>query len=82
VVWVVKLVSIGAEGEEHSTNVMWVARPDTLADLGTLSLSLAEGKQLLADVQREQSATNGNFSEIYSFFPGESVWLRLPLNLR
>src|SRR5690242_14890190 len=32
---------------------MQIARPDTLADLGTLGLSLAESKQLLAGIQRE-----------------------------
>jgi len=48
-----RLVSIGAEGEEHSTDVMRIAKPDTLADLGTLGLSLAESKQLLAGLQRE-----------------------------
>jgi hypothetical protein len=53
VVWIVKLVSIGAEGEERSTDVMRIARPDDLADLATLGLSLAEGKRLLAGVQRE-----------------------------
>ena len=46
--WIVRLVSIGAEGEEHSTDVMRIAKPDTLADLGGLGLSLAESKQLLA----------------------------------
>ena len=51
--WIVRLVSIGAEGEEHGTDVMRIARPDTLADLGTLGLSLAEGKRLLAGIQRE-----------------------------
>ena len=52
-VWIVKLVSVGAEGEERSTDVMRIARPDDLADLATLGLSLAEGKRLLAGVQRE-----------------------------
>ncbi len=51
--WIVKLVSIGAEGEEHATDVMRIARPDDLADLATLGLSLAEAKRLLAGVQRE-----------------------------
>ncbi len=51
--WIVKLVSIGAEGEEHSTDVMRIARPDDLADLAALGLTLAEGKQILAGVQRE-----------------------------
>src|SRR5215211_2823218 len=50
--WIVRLVSIGAEGEEHSTDVMRIAKPDTLSDLGTLGLSLAESKQLLAGIQR------------------------------
>jgi hypothetical protein len=56
VAWIVKLVSIGAEGEEHSTDVMRIARPDDLADLATLGLSLAEAKRLLAGVQRETVA--------------------------
>ena len=51
--WIVRLVSIGAEGEEHSTDVMRIARPDGLADLAALGLSLAEGKRILAGVQRE-----------------------------
>ena len=52
-VWIVKLVSIGAEGEEHSTDVMRIARPDDLSDLASLGLTLAEGKRLLAGVQQE-----------------------------
>src|SRR4051812_6385744 len=32
---------------------MRIAKPDTLADLGTPGLSLAESKQLLAGIQRE-----------------------------
>ena len=49
--WIVKLVSVGPEGEEHSTDVMRIARPDDLTDLASLGLTLAEGKQLLAGVQ-------------------------------
>ena len=52
-VWIVKLVSIGAEGEEHSTDVMRIARPDDLSDLASSGLTLAEGKRLLAGVQQE-----------------------------
>src|SRR5215213_11089784 len=48
-----RLVSIGAEGEEHSTDVMRIARPGDLTDLAGLGLTLADGKQLLAGVQRE-----------------------------
>ena len=52
-VWIVRLVSVGAEGEEHGTDIMRIARPDDLADLASLGLTLAEGKRLLAGVQRE-----------------------------
>src|SRR5918997_1148711 len=53
VVWIVRLVSVGAEEEERSTDVMRIARPDDLADLAALGLTLAEGKRLLAGPQRE-----------------------------
>ena len=49
--WIVRLVSVGADGTEHSTDVMQIPRPDTLADLASLGLTLAESKQLLAGVQ-------------------------------
>ncbi|MDO9714154.1 hypothetical protein [Paracraurococcus lichenis] len=42
--WIVKLVSVGAAGEEHSTEVMQIARPVDLTDLASLGLTLAEGK--------------------------------------
>ena len=51
--WIVRLVSLGAEGEEHSTDVLQIARPDDLTDLASLGLTLAEGKRLLAGVQQE-----------------------------
>ena len=51
--WIVRLVSIGAEGEEHSTDVLRIAKPDDLTDLATLGLTLAEGKRLLAGLQQE-----------------------------
>jgi hypothetical protein len=53
VAWTVRLVSLGAEGEEHSTDVLQIARPDDLTDLASLGLTLAEGKRLLAGVQQE-----------------------------
>ena len=51
--WIVRLVSLGAEGEEHSTDVLQIARPGDLTDLASLGLTLADGKRLLAGVQRE-----------------------------
>jgi hypothetical protein len=65
VAWIVRLVSIGAEGEEHSTDVMRIAKPDTLADLGTLGLSLAESKQLLAGIQREIVAAQARVHAVH-----------------
>jgi hypothetical protein len=53
VAWIVRLVSLGAEGEEHSTDVLQIARPSDLTDLASLGLTLAEGKRLLAGVQQE-----------------------------
>ena len=41
--WIVRLVSIGAGGAEHTTDVVRIARPDTLADLATLGLSVHPG---------------------------------------
>ena len=63
--WIVRLVSIGAGGEEHSTDVMRIAKPDTLADLGTLGLSLVEGKQLLAGIQREIVAAQAQVHAVH-----------------
>jgi hypothetical protein len=42
VAWIVKLVSIGAAGDERSTEVMRIARPDDLTDLATLGCGLAQ----------------------------------------
>jgi hypothetical protein len=53
VAWIVRLVSTGAEGEEHSTDVLQIARPDDLADLASLGLTLGESKRLLAGLQQE-----------------------------
>ena len=51
--WIVRLVSIGAGGAEHSTDVLRIARSDDLTDLASLGLTLADGKRLLAGVQQE-----------------------------
>ena len=51
--WTARLVSLGAEGEEYSTDVLQIARPGDLTDLASLGLTLAEGKRLLAGIQQE-----------------------------
>jgi hypothetical protein len=65
VAWIVKLVSVGTEGEEHSTDVMRIARPDDLTDLASLGLTLAEGKRLLAGVQREIVAAQARVHAVH-----------------
>ena len=51
--WILRLVKIGAEGDGHCTDVMEINRPDDLGDIADLGLTLAEGKLLLAGIQRE-----------------------------
>ena len=50
---ILRLVKIGAEGVGQHTDVMEINRPDDLGDIADLGLTLAEGKLLLAGVQRE-----------------------------
>ena len=51
--WILRLVKIGAEGDGRCTDVMEINRPDDLGDIADLGLTLAEGKLLLAGIQRE-----------------------------
>ena len=44
---------------------MRIAKPDTLADLGGLGLSLAESKQLLAGIQREIIAAQARVQAVH-----------------
>jgi hypothetical protein len=53
VAWIVRLVQIGADGGERCADVMGIDRPDDLADIGNLGLTLAEAKRVLAGLQRE-----------------------------
>jgi mannose/fructose/N-acetylgalactosamine-specific phosphotransferase system component IIB len=51
--WVLRLVAIGAEGDERASDVMEIHRPNGLGDIADLGLSLAETKRLLAGLQQE-----------------------------
>jgi hypothetical protein len=53
VVWIVRLVKTEADGEERCTDVMKIDRPDGLAEIANLGLTLAEAKRLLAGLQQE-----------------------------
>src|SRR5690242_730965 len=49
----VRLVKTGAEGEQQSIDVATITRPDDLAEIADLGLTLAEGKRLLAALQQQ-----------------------------
>jgi hypothetical protein len=53
VVWIVRLVKIGAEGEAQVLDVMEVDRPDDLRDIANLGLRPFETKGLLTRLQQE-----------------------------
>src|SRR4051812_9277362 len=50
---VVRLVKIEADGENQSIDVATITRPDDLAEIAHLGLTLAEGKRLLAALQQQ-----------------------------
>jgi hypothetical protein len=49
---VLRLVEIGSDGSSRSVDVLEIERPGDLADLADLGLTLADGRQLLAQVQQ------------------------------
>ena len=51
--WIVRLVKVGAEGDERGADVMRIDRPGGLGTIADLGLTLAEAKVLLASLQRE-----------------------------
>jgi hypothetical protein len=51
--WTLRLVGIGIDGQSRSYEVMAISRPDGLADIANLGLTLAEAKLLLAQVQQQ-----------------------------
>ncbi len=50
--WVLRLVEIGIDGSSRSVDVLEIVRPGDLGDLADLGLSLADSRQLLAQVQQ------------------------------
>jgi hypothetical protein len=63
--WTLRLVGTGSDGQSRSYEVMAISRPDGLADIANLGLTLAEAKLLLAQVQQqvvaEQAETQAMF---------------------
>ena len=56
VVWMLRLVKIGTEGEGPCTDIMEIHRPSDLRDIADLGLTLAEAKRLLGfrQISRQQ----------------------------
>jgi hypothetical protein len=52
VVWIVRLVQVGADGEAPFVDVMTINRPDDLDDIANLGLTVADGKRVLAGLQQ------------------------------
>ena len=50
--WIVRLVKIGAGGEEQATDVLKIDRPGDLADVTNLGLTSADATLLLAGLRR------------------------------
>src|SRR4051794_27151439 len=59
VAWVLRLVEIGAEGEESCADVVEISRPDGLVDIADLGLTLAEAKLVQAGGQPGECAAPG-----------------------
>jgi hypothetical protein len=51
--WIVRLLKLGADGEEPLGDVMKINRPDDLDDIANLGLTVTDGKRVLAGLQRE-----------------------------
>jgi hypothetical protein len=56
VAWIVRLVQIGADGNEPFADVMTINRPDCLDDIADLGLTVADGKRVLAGLHRRSLA--------------------------
>src|SRR5271168_6001 len=57
--WTLRLVGRGIDGQPRSFDVMAISRPDGLGDIANLGLTLAESKLLLAQVQQQLFAEQG-----------------------
>jgi hypothetical protein len=51
--WMLCLVGPGIDGHSRSFDVLAISRPDGLGDIADLGMTLAEAKQLLAQVQQQ-----------------------------
>ena len=52
-VWILRLVQVGADGKAPFVDVMTINRPDDLDDIANPGLTVADGKRVLAGSQQE-----------------------------
>jgi hypothetical protein len=69
--WVLRLVKTGADGSSRSVDVLAIDCPGDPGAIADLSLTLAQGKQLVALVQQEID-TSRDHSRCFSY-----SWMRL-----
>ncbi len=63
--WTLRLVGTGIDGQCRSFDVMAISRPDGLCEIANLGLSLAEAKQLLAQVQQQVVAAQAHHHAMF-----------------
>jgi hypothetical protein len=63
--WTLRLVGTEMDGQSRSFDVMEISRPDGLSDIANLGLTLAEAKQLLAQVQQEVVAAQARHHAMF-----------------
>ena len=64
-VWIVRLVQVGADGEAPFVDVMTINRPDDLDDIANLGLTVADGKRVLAGLQQEIVAAQAKSHSVH-----------------
>jgi len=66
--WVLRLVKTGADGSSRSVDVLAIDCPGDPGAIADLSLTLAQGKQLVALVQQEiDTARSRDHSRCFSY---------------
>ena len=63
--WTLRLVGTEMDGQSRSFDVMEISRSDDLSDFANLSLTLAEAKQLLVQVQGEVVAAQARHQTMF-----------------
>src|SRR5579875_2703432 len=63
--WTLRLIGTELDGQSRSFDVMVINRPDGLGDIANFGLTLAEAKQLLAQVQQAVVAAQAQHQAMF-----------------